>query len=229
LFVCVSEHIRQKAVEQGFPEQKLWVHRIGVHLNGAAHVPISSREPVVLFVGRLVEKKGCIHLLRAMTVVERMLPDARLVILGDGPLRPALEAQARSTLRQCEFLGAQPVHVVRDWMQRARLLATPSVVAASGDSEGLPIVLCEAQAVGLPIVGFRGPGVSEAVRDGETAMLVKPRDEYAFANTMLSLLMDDAQAERMSQLGRQHAETHFDLHAQTQLLEEKYFEVLRRP
>jgi glycosyltransferase involved in cell wall biosynthesis len=226
MFLCVAEHIRQKAIERNFPEHKLCVHSIGVDLKTLKPGPASAREPIVLFVGRLVEKKGCAHLLRTMTLVERMVPDANLVILGDGPLRPELERQAQSTLSRYEFLGAQPAQVVRGWMQRARVLAAPSVIAASGDAEGLPIVLCEAQAMELPVVAFRGFGVSEAVSDGESGILVKQRDEHAMAHAILSLLQDDILAERMGHLGRQRAEKYFDLAVQTQLLEEKYTEVL---
>ena len=227
VFFCVSEHIHGAAMERGFPKDKLWVHRIGVDISASRQEPASACEPIVLFVGRLVEKKGCAHLLRAMTVVERALSDCRLVILGDGPLRPALEMQACCTLHRYEFLGAQPAKVVRDWMQRARVLVAPSVVAASGDSEGLPIALCEAQAMGLPVVGFRGPGVCEAVTDGETGMLVRQRDERALADAILAVLRDDGLANDMGSAGAQRARLHFNLGAQTRLLEEKYREVLR--
>jgi glycosyltransferase involved in cell wall biosynthesis len=84
-----------------------------------------------------VEKKGCIHLLRAMRIVESRMPGARLVVVGDGPLRGALEAEARSALKRCKFVGAAPADIVRQWMLRAAVVAVPSVVAANGDSEGL--------------------------------------------------------------------------------------------
>lgn len=226
LFVCVSEHIRRIAMERGFPEEKLWVHRIGVNVDRLRPDLISDIEPVVLFVGRLVEKKGCAHLLHAMTVIERALPDSRLVILGDGPLRASLEIQAKSTLQRCEFLGAQQAAVVRSWMQRARVLAAPSIVAATGDSEGLPIVLCEAQAMGLPVVAFRGPGVCEAVADGASGILVRERDERALAHAILSVLRDDGLASDMASAGMRRAKLYFDLQVQTALLEAKYAEVL---
>lgn len=224
-FVCVSESIRQRALESGFPEEKLWVHAIGVDVeffrpNGA------PKEPLVLFVGRLVEKKGCAHLLRAMRRVESRMPEARLVVVGDGPLRVALEAEARDTLTRCEFLGAASAEVVRDWMGRAALMAVSSIMAENGDSEGLSTVVCEAQAMGLPVVGFRGPGIE--VVDGETGLLVSERDEHALAEAILTLLRDGALAARMGEAGRKRVERLFNLRGQTALLEEKYDEVLGR-
>jgi glycosyltransferase involved in cell wall biosynthesis len=226
VFVCVSEWIRQKALEGGFPEEKLWVHSIGIDVERFVPEASSAKEPLVLFVGRLVEKKGCVHLLRAMRTVESQLPEPRLVVVGDGPLRGVLESEARETLTRCEFAGAVSEDTVRQWMRRAALVAVPSVVAANGDSEGLCTVACEAQAMGVPVVGFRGPGI--AVVDCETGLLVPERDEGALAEAMLTLLRDEALAARMGAAGRRHVEQFFNLRTQTALLEKKYDEVLGR-
>ena len=226
LFICVSEHIRRQALPLGFPEHKLWVHRIGIDLHVCEGALLRDRMATVLFVGRLVEKKGCIHLIRAMAQVRAKLPTAQLVIIGDGPSRASLEREARERSPNTVFLGSQPAAVVRTWMQRARMLVAPSVVAKNGDSEGLPTVLCEAQAMRLPIVAFRGPGVSEAVIDGETALLVDPLDDEGLSAAVIRLLGDRRLQGRLGAAGRLHAEKYFDLQRQTALLEDKYDEVL---
>lgn len=226
VFVCVSEWIRHKALESGFPGEKLWVHPIGVDVERFAPDASPIKEPLVLFVGRLVEKKGCVHLLRAMRAVEGRVPEARMVVVGDGPLRGVLEAEARETLTRCEFVGAASAYAVQQWMRRAALVAVPSVIAASGDAEGLCTVVCEAQAMGVPVVGFRGPGI--AVVDRETGLLVPERDEAALAEAIVTLLRDEALAARMGAAGRKHVEQFFNLRKQTTLLEEKYDEVLGR-
>jgi glycosyltransferase involved in cell wall biosynthesis len=224
LFVCVSESIRQKALEKGFPAEKLWVHPIGVDVDRFRPDGALSKEPLVLFVGRLVEKKGCAYLLRAMRIVEAQMPEARLVVVGEGPMRAQLEAQGREALKRCEFLGALGSDAVRQWMWKAAVVAVPSVVAANGDSEGLCLVACEAQAMGVPVVCFRGPGIE--VIEGETGLLVRARDEVALAEALLSLLRDEALAARMGAAGRRLVERLFNLRTQTALLEEKYDEVL---
>jgi glycosyltransferase involved in cell wall biosynthesis len=95
LFICVSEHIRRTALQRGFPAHKLWVHRIGIDLQACSASVSTTRERIVLSVGRLVEKKGCAHLIRAMSIVQAKLPRTRLVVIGDGPLRADLENLAR--------------------------------------------------------------------------------------------------------------------------------------
>lgn len=149
-----------------------------------------------------------------------------MVVVGDGPLRGVLEAEARETLTRCEFVGAASAYAVQQWMRRAALVAVPSVIAASGDAEGLCTVVCEAQAMGVPVVGFRGPGI--AVVDRETGLLVPERDEAALAEAIVTLLRDEALAARMGAAGRKHVEQFFNLRKQTTLLEEKYDEVLGR-
>jgi glycosyltransferase involved in cell wall biosynthesis len=228
LFVCVSEHIRTQALARGFPAAKLRTLPIGVDLDLFAPDPCysRSRDPIVLFVGRLVEKKGCSHLLRAMSIVAERHPTAKLLIVGDGPLLDPLRAQASATLRHCTFLGPQPPSVVRDLMHRATVLAAPSIVAANGDTEGLPIVLCEAQAMALPIAAFNGPGISEAVVDHETALLSPYADHADLAENICAILADPNLAARLGAAGRRRAQQHFSLATQTALLENTYDEVL---
>jgi glycosyltransferase involved in cell wall biosynthesis len=236
VFVCISEFIRQRALERGFPEEKLWVHPIGIDVDffrpeaaykdAAYQNATQKKDPLVLFVGRLVEKKGVAYLLRAMRRVEAQLPEAHLVVLGDGPLRSALEAEARETLRRCEFPGAQAADAVQVWMRRAAVVAAPSVVAANGDAEGLCMVVCEAQAIGVPVVSFDGPGISESVANGETGLLVTQRDEAALAEAIVELLKDETLAARMGAAGRQRVQRLFNVRRQADVLEAKYDELL---
>lgn len=225
-FICVSDHIRAMALRRGFPEAKLVTQAIGIDVDAFQTDPAAAREPLILFVGRLVEKKGCAHLLRAMRTVEQAAPEAELVIVGDGPLRGALEQEAAG-LRHCRFLGAQPAGAVVALMRRAAVLAAPSIVAGTGDTEGLPIVLCEAQASGLPVAGFHGPGTSEAVADGETALLADPGDEAGLADRITRLLLEPARAAQLGAAGRARARRLFNLATQSALLEERYLEALR--
>jgi colanic acid/amylovoran biosynthesis glycosyltransferase len=142
-----------------------------------------------------------------------------LVVIGDGPLRQAYESQALALGLRCRFLGTQPVNVVRDWMARAAVFCVPSVVAASGDAEGFGIVFIEAQAMGLPVVSTFSGGISEAVRDGETGLLVQERDSLGLAEAILSLLGNQELWQRFSIAGRRRVEDHFNLTQQTTRLE----------
>ena len=227
-FICVSDFIRRQALARGFPEAKLRTLPIGVDLSFFAPDPLRSRDldPTVLFVGRLVEEKGCDHLISAMSLLQERHPEAKLLIVGDGPLLDTLRSQARISLHQCTFLGFQPPAVVRDLMYRATVLVAPSILTARGNSEGLGLVACEAQAIGLPVAGFHGTGIDEAVADGETGILVPTRDDMALAEAISCLLSDASISARLSAAGPGRAKTLFSLEAQTAKLEKLYLEIL---
>jgi glycosyltransferase involved in cell wall biosynthesis len=229
VFLCASKHIQCCAVDAGFPAQKLRVHRIGIDLDlyRPARDHTSEARPTVLFVGRMVEKKGCIHLIRAMARVQAILPEAQLVAIGSGPLLEGLRTERRMTLRHAVFPGACTPAEVQCWMRRAHVLALPSIVAENGDREGLPTVLCEAQAMGLPVVAFDGPGVREAVAAGETALLATSGSEEGLAAGILEVLRGPTLAARMGAAGRERAEALFNIRMQTAALEEVYNELLR--
>ncbi len=220
-FLCVSEHLRRVAMEGGFPAGKLRVHYTGIPVR-EIEPREDAREPLVLFVGRLVEKKGCRVLLEAMTRVERKVPGARLVVLGDGPLRAELEAYARASLRRAEFAGVQPQDQVRRWMDRAGVLAAPSVRAIDGDTEGLPTVVLEAMERGLPVVASDGTGAEEAVVDGETGFLTGQGDAEGLAEALICVLRDGNRARRFGASGRRRVEERFDIARQTARLERIY-------
>ena len=137
LFLCVSKHVKQQALALGFPEDKLYVHHIGVDLkNDNAGQARAKTIPCFLWAGWL--RRRASYLIRAMSLVNHVNPQARLVMIGDGPLRNSLELEAARCGVDALFLGAQEHEVVRQWMSEARVLAAPSVRAVNGDSEGRP-------------------------------------------------------------------------------------------
>lgn len=192
LFLCVSEYIRERALSAGFPREKLLVHHIGTDIEtfaGAARNASRSKGCRVLHVARLVEKKGTAHLLSAFHMAMRAGFRGDLMIIGEGPLRPALERQvaALGLGESVRFLGAQPYSVVKEHMAAASILALPSVTARSGDAEGLGMVLLEAAASGAAIIGTRHGGIPEVIRHEETGLLVGERDEVALAGALRRL------------------------------------------
>jgi glycosyltransferase involved in cell wall biosynthesis len=149
LFIAVSEFIRKRLLKLGFPRERIVVHYIGVDTEAFRPNESVERLPVVLFVARLVEKKGCSFLLKAMALVRVVVPNVELVIIGDGPESQQLKREADTLLPGVQFLGAQPPHVVKQWMQRAAVFCVPSITATNGDSEGFGLVFAEAQACEL--------------------------------------------------------------------------------
>jgi colanic acid/amylovoran biosynthesis glycosyltransferase len=226
LFLACSEYVRDRALEQGYPADRTIVHSIGVDVHRFAPRTTQSRKPIVLFVGRLVEKKGCVHLIEAMTSVQRQHADAELVVIGDGPLRAYCEALAAARSVRCRFLGAQPPAVVQEWMAKSTVFCVPSIVAASGDAEGFGIVFIEAQAMGLPVVSTRSGGIPEAVEDEETGLLVAEADPAALAHAILRLMQDNELWQRFSLAGRRRVLEKFDLARQTRHLEKLFDRLL---
>ncbi|WP_299410953.1 glycosyltransferase [Acaryochloris sp. IP29b_bin.148] len=222
LFLCVSEFIKNKLINQGFPEDRLLVHYIGVDTNLYQADITANRQLIVLFNGRLIEKKGCEYLIKAMKWVKDSVADASLIIIGDGPLRKELEHLAANTLKCYQFLGSQPSHVVREWMKKARLLVVPSVTSDVGDSEGLPMVILEAQAMGVPIVASDHGGIPEAIIHGKTGFLVPEHHCQYLAQHILYLLQNSMLCQEFSANGRKQVLIKFDLYQQTRTLEQIY-------
>jgi glycosyltransferase involved in cell wall biosynthesis len=146
---------------------------------------------VVLFVGRLVEKKGVEDLIKAFS----LLPNgtrAQLWIVGDGELRIELETLAEQTgvRKQTTFWGRMPNDQLPDFYAAADLFVGPSVVAASGDTEGQGVVFLEAMAAGLCVLATKAGGISEVVEDGRTGVLVEPKNPRQLADAMTQLITD---------------------------------------
>jgi glycosyltransferase involved in cell wall biosynthesis len=223
LFLPVSDALRSGALAQGFPSERTRTHHLGVDLDRFS--PGGEREHgLILHVGRLVEKKGTKGLIDALA----RLSDARLVVIGDGPERRRLESHAAVLGERVRFLGPLDARAVTQWMQRASLLAAPSVTARDGDAEGLPTVIVEAAACGLPVVATRHSGIPEALVEGETGFLVAENDSAVLAERMGQLLGSAELRQRMGAAARRLAEERFDLRQQTAHLEQLYDEVLAR-
>ncbi len=166
------------ALKAGFPQDKLLVHYAGLDCKTfTPELPSAEKDPeLVLFVGRLVEYKGCDYLLRAMQMVQRERPEARLVVIGDGTARGDLEQLARSLKIKCDFLGEMKSPEIRCWLEKARVFCAPSVTLPDGLSEAFGVVFLEAQSMGVPVVSFRHGGIPETMREGVTGLLADERD-----------------------------------------------------
>jgi glycosyltransferase involved in cell wall biosynthesis len=226
--IAVSNFIAQALREAGCPADRIVVHYIGVDTEFFTPDDCPRASGRVLFVARLVPKKGLIHLIHAMERVRKAVPDAELIVAGDGPLRAALEREAAARRVACTFLGVQTPAQVRELMRSATVLCGPGVIAASGDAEGLGIIFLEAQAVALPVIASTSGGIGEGIVDGETGLLHPPGDEDALTSHLISLLTDPERRTRFGAAGRAHVLRHFNLRRQTAELESLYDDVCRR-
>lgn len=166
------------------------------------------RRPVpdrLVFVGRLVAAKGVPVLLQALALARRAKPSLTIVLVGDGPDRAVLEAEARALGLgdAVSFLG------YRNQEEVAELLAESTALVLPSFAEGVPVVLMEAMAAGLPVVTTRIAGIAELVEDGVSGRLVPPSDEEALARALLDVTGGDV--VRMGEAGRAEVTEHFNL------------------
>lgn len=144
----------------------------------------------ILFVGRLVEKKGLPYLLEAMPKILRLRPGVHLTIVGDGPNANALKHQAQTLgiAHAVDFIGAMANATVADHYRRATLLVAPSIITDQGDQEGLPVVLLEALACECPVVTTDIPATQGLLTHQQTAWIVPQRNSSLIASAVVTLL-----------------------------------------
>jgi glycosyltransferase involved in cell wall biosynthesis len=211
-FICASEAIREILIADGVPAaQAVTVHE-GIDLERVASAPparlhealwLPHHAPIVGNVAALVPHKGQRHLVEAAALVVRRVPDARFVIAGEGELRPSLERQIREHRLEKHVLlaGFRPdvlsLHKAFD------------VFVMSSITEGLGTSLLDAMAAGKPVVATAAGGIPEVVADGETGLLVPPRDQHALADAIVRLLKEPALRERLGAAGLARARERF--------------------
>ena len=192
----------------------------GVPLDAFPYTSPERREPVVLAVGRLIEKKGFADLIEAAAILTREGVAFRCEIVGEGEERDALAARiAELGLEdRVRLLGARTSEQVQAHMRACAVLAVPCVVAGDGDRDGLPTVLLEAMALGTPCVGTDVTGIPEALVDEVTGLGVPQRDPAALAAALQRLLTDAALRVRLAEAARALVERRFSSAANTRRL-----------
>jgi colanic acid/amylovoran biosynthesis glycosyltransferase len=213
LFVnCISHFCRSQALIFAPTNSwnKLRIVHCGVDPNLFEVKRHQGRGNRLLFVGRLATAKGLAILLQAVSILDGVT----LEIAGDGPERRMLEELARELTisDRTKFLGYQSPGQVRDLLKRA------DVFVLSSFAEGLPVVLMEAMAAGVPVVATRIAGIPELVQDGHNGLLVPPGDASATAEAIRRLLDDANLRNRFAVAGRDKIQREFDVHAESRWL-----------
>ncbi len=196
--VYLSEALRRHAIDLAGPHRN-----VVIPLGIATHVAPSTVRPrpqgfTVCTVTRLIARKRVDHLIRAFARLAAERPDARLVIVGDGPERPALEQLVGALRIQglVELTGALDARGAQERMARASVMALPSV------RESLGAVYLEAMSLGVPALGTRGEGIEEHIEHGVSGILVPPGDDAALLAELRALAADPDRARRIGEAGR---------------------------
>ena len=203
----------------------------GIDLDLFSMEPPVSRPPVVVAVGRLVEKKGFHHLLDAIALLVRRGRTVHLDLVGGGIEQAGLKARADAlgVAGQVTFHGPLTQLEARDRIRGAAVLAAPCIVGADGNRDGLPTVILEGLALGTPVVATPVTGIPEAVIDGRTGLLVPEGDVPALADALCRLMDDPDLRCRLADAGRRHVEANFDSRVNVRQLREVMTGTVRRP
>ena len=229
-FLALGPRMREVLLEAGCPEDKILIHNLGIMV---ADFPFQIRqllpgETVRIIMGASFrEKKGIAYALEAAAWLrDRALP-FRLIIGGDGDLRPEIEQQiSRLSLSQhVELLGYVEPLAFRKLMARAHILILPSVTAGDGDMEGTPFVLIEALAMGMPVVSTYHADIPEIVKDGVHGYLVPERDSQSLAERLMHLIEHPEMWAPMGKAGREHVNENFNARTQFEKLRHLYARV----
>ena len=188
----VSREFRSRLLSLGVPEDRIVVHHSGIDLRRFAYSPRRAPEGAteLLFVGRLAEKKGLTYLLDAVSMLVGAGRDVKLTVIGEGELGPMMRTQCNDLgiADRVVFFGSGTQEQVVSALQRSHILVAPSVTAASGDQEGIPNVLKEAMATGMPVVSTYHSGIPELVEHGVSGLLAPERDAAALAALLTELV-----------------------------------------
>jgi glycosyltransferase involved in cell wall biosynthesis len=175
---------------------------------------------LIVTVGRLEEKKGFHHLIRACQLLEDRKISFRCIMVGDGSERENLrrEIVAVGLGDRVTLAGAQPQEELIDILRSATLFVLPSVVTATGDRDGLPTVLLEALGSGLPVISTTVAGIPEIIDDRKTGLLVPPGDPLALAAAIAELLDNAELRACLARAGRLKANKLFDIRQNVSVL-----------
>ncbi|WP_428328560.1 glycosyltransferase family 4 protein [Mucilaginibacter sp.] len=220
-FIAVSADMAETLKQMGAPADKIYNASCGVDTNAFPLLDISASKNNFLFVGRFVEKKSPLSLVRAFKIVTEKLNDARLWMVGAGPLFDATKSLIHELGLEDKITltGVQKPAEIRKLMKQMRAFVQHSVKAKNGDKEGTPLTVLEASSSGLPVVSTRHSGIKEAVIENKTGFLTDEYDINGMAQKMISLAESPQLAIKMGEEGHEHMVNNYDINLRIELLD----------
>ncbi len=222
--IFISSYVRDQSLQ--IADVKNQVIPLGVdekrfrpNVKGKMRKELGLKGNMVLSVGRLVEKKGFVYLLEA---VEDL--DCSLVIIGRGEDREMLERKAKdlNIEERIVFVNSVPNEIMPNYMKDADLFVLPSIVDSKGETETQGVVLVEAQACGVPVVGSKVGGIIDVIKDGKTGYLVEEKDVEEMRAKIGKLLEDKKLRKKMGKAGRRKVLKEFTWNSSAQKIKKAY-------
>jgi len=216
LFLPISQYWKEKLISLGCKEEKILVHRMGIDVNNFSYKKnqLKGNEKIrICTVARLVEKKGVEYAIKAVSSIAKKRNDIEYHIVGSGPLEKPLKQLISS-------LGMESVIKLHGWktqdevaqlLDKTNIFLSPSVTASDGDQEGIPVVLMEALAKGIPVVSTIHSGIPELIKDGISGYLVPERDIQALIDKIKILIDQPEDWQRMGMEGRKFVDENYNI------------------
>lgn len=225
LFLPVCDYFKNMLLRAGCDERKIVVHYPAINVRNFAHQSgklFPSDHITLLSVSRLTESKGIEYALQAFLELYNKFPQLRYVIIGDGQQRKHIKkfVDAHGLANEIALLGWCSPEEVATWMQKADILVHPSVTSSKNQQEGIPNVLIEAMASGLPIVSTWHGGIPELVQHEQTGFLVPERDVRQLIEKITFLIKNSEARERMGIVVRNFVLDKYDICKRNATLEE---------
>jgi len=195
-----GEDIQTRIISMGVDSQLFNPARKNPYLRDKHSIP----GPFLLFVGRLTEKKGARYLIEAMPAILEKFPDAKLMIIGTGEIRPQLTrlVQSGGLEKQVIFIGAIPNNELPGYFATADIFIGPSITASDGDTEGFGLTFVEAGMSGCFVVGTDVGGIGDIIEHGKTGFLVQEKNPEQLAATILMILEKKAELNQIKESAR---------------------------
>jgi glycosyltransferase involved in cell wall biosynthesis len=233
LTACISEYNRRHLQEIGCRDDRIDIVRCALDVENYDYrdpKPLAT-PPLLYSVGRLVEKKGIGILIEALKHLRDRGVAFHCRIVGNGPLTDAISQQVRDLGLQdhVNLAGGQPQERVKEWFREADVFVLPCVVAQSGDRDGIPVVLMEAMALGVPVVSTTVSGIPELVESERSGLLVPPGDSLGLADALERVLRDRELATSLAREARKTLETTFESRRNAAILWRRMHESARDP
>ena len=231
LFLPISDRWKQQLIELGCDAKRIVVHRMGVDCGKFYFKPRQlddTNKVRIVSVARLVEKKGLEYGIRAVAKLAKINKNVEYTIVGDGPLKDYLQGLVREldVTDTVHLVGPKSQEQVIDILDNAHILLAPSVTDKNGDQEGIPVILMEAMAMGLPIVSTQHSGIPELIQDSVTGFLVPERDVEALFDKLKYLVKHPEIWPEMGHHGRNYVQEHYDINKLNDRLVEIYQELI---
>jgi colanic acid/amylovoran biosynthesis glycosyltransferase len=227
--IAVSKFMKHSLEKLGCPKEKLLLNTYGPN-DLFLKVKATKEKLELLAIGRFVDKKAPYFTILAFSKVLEKVPNAKLIMAGDGPLMNMCEnlVEYLGIKTSVSFPGVVTPDEFRKLLSTCRAFVQHSIIAANGDMEGAPVAILEAQAAAVPVISTYHAGIPDVVTNKVTGLLIAEKDVEGMTNAMLTLLKDKSLAQKMGLKARKNIMANFTMNDHIEKLNAVLLELIKK-